>query len=178
MRISRYGRLGIPLCLIFLGSACNIPLNWPDDTKEYSSGAGSPVSTEAVIGFPWEKVDLRVADALGYYPASITAGDSISLYFASKSGANVHPMQLDTVRTMYWGVSVQSLRDTSENVIDYRGDSSVAVMELREKGRGVLKPRKAGYLLTPLASIENTHYAPAVFACRGGDCVKVKIISR
>ena len=179
MRVSRFCLARLPFCLMVLGSACNIPFDWPEQTDElYNPGAIGPASTEAIIGFPWERVDLRFADALGYYPGYVAAGDSVALYFASKGGADIPPMQLDTVRTGYWGVSVQPVTDTSGNVIDYRGDSAVAVMELREKGRGVLKPRRSGYVLTPLASIENRHHAPPVYACRGIDCVKVKIISR
>ena len=129
-------------------------------------------------GFPWDKVDFRVADEIGYYTGYVAAGDSVALYFGSKSGANIPPLQLDTVRTGYWGVSVQSVTDTSGKVIDYRGDSAIAVMELREGGRGILKPHKSGYLLTPLASVENRHYGATVYACRGIDCVKVNIVSR
>lgn len=181
MRISRFRLDGIPLCLIFISSACNMPIGWPEQPNGlYNPGPGGtgPISTEAIVGFPWEKVDFRFTDAIGYYTGYVATGDSVALYFASKAGANIPPLQLDTVRTAYWGVSVQLTTDTTGNVIDYRGDSSTAVMERREDGRGMLKPRKSGYVLTPLASIENRHSAPTVYACREIDCVKVRIVSR
>ena len=170
MRVARFPLACIPVCLILSSSACSHPYA----TNEDPAG---PASTVAIIGFPWDKVDFRFADALGFYRGYVAAGDSAALYFASKSGSDIPAPQLDTVRTAYWSVGIQSTRDTT-GVLDARGDSAIAVMELRENGRGMLKPRKPGYFLSPLPRVENRRYLPTVYACRGADCVKVKIVSQ
>lgn len=170
MRVARFHLACIPFCLPFLSSACSNPYS----TNEDPAG---PASTVAIIGFPWDKVDLRFSDALGFYRGYVATGDSVGLYFASKSGSDIPAPLLDTVRTAYWGVAIQSVVDTT-GVLDARGDSAIAVMEMRENGRGMLKPRKPGYFLSPLPRVENRRYLPTVYACRGTDCVKVRIVSQ
>lgn len=170
MRIARLHLAGSSLCLILSIAACSNPYA----TNEYPGG---PESTQAILGFPWDKVDLRFADALGFYRGYVAAGDSVAIYFASKSGSGIPALQLDTVRTASWSVGFRSVTDTT-GVLDARGDSAIAVMEVRENGRAMLKPRKPGYFLTPLPRAENWHYMPTVYACRGTDCVKVRIVSQ
>ena len=183
MRVPRFSATCIALCLTLSGSGCNIPIDFPDQPPGLTqppcdNPCTVPVYTQAILGFPWEKIDFQSMDNLGYYTGNVAAGDSVLLYFAARSGANAPVAALDTVRTADWVVSVQSVHDTSGTVIDIRGDTVIAVVERRANGGGMLRPRKAGYVLTPVARIESGYAAAFVYSCRAAECVKVKIVSR
>jgi len=183
MRVSRFSSICTAICLAFVLPGCNMPIGFPDEPPGLASTPCDipctvPIYTQAIVGFPWEKIDFRTVDELGYYSGNVTIGDSVLLYFASESGANAPVAGLDTVHTADWGVSVQSVADTAGTVVDVRGDTAVAVVERRARGGGMLKPRKRGYRLTPLARTESGHIAAVVYSCRAAECVKVNIVSQ
>lgn len=140
------------------------------------SGPSSPstgqVTSRAVVGIPWESIDFRVSSVEQGYPATLRAGESISLYYVEQTARGPLPVsQLDTVRVISWSVNAQSM--LSPGTMD---PTAASIRADTVSGGAVLTAVKPRHWIYPKPNVGVIFYESYLYSCKQGQCVKVYLV--